>query len=63
MRDVELYAQILGIHSVGVPWAEEKSRFTILFERLVIDLLHDALISVVAEWTGLSWSQVNGCSR
>ena len=49
-----------GIHSVGVPWAEEKSRFTVLFERLVIDLLHDAPISVVAEWTGLSWSQVDG---
>jgi len=49
-----------GIHSVGVPWAEDKSRFTILFERLVIDLLHDASISVVAEWTGLSWSQVDG---
>jgi transposase len=49
-----------GIHSVRVPWAEEKSRFTILFERLVIDFLHDAPISVVAKWTGLSWSQVDG---
>ena len=39
-----------GIHSVGVPWAERKSRFTILFERLVIDLLHDAPTSVVAEY-------------
>jgi len=25
-----------GIHSVGVSWAEEKSRFTILFEWLVM---------------------------
>lgn len=49
-----------GVHSVGVPWAEGKSRFTVLFERLVIDLLHDAPISVVAEWTGLSWDQVDG---
>ncbi len=49
-----------GIHSVGAPWAENKSRFTILFERLVIDLLLDAPISVVAEWTRLSWSQVDG---
>jgi transposase len=49
-----------GIRSVNVPWAEAKSRFTILFERLVIDLLHDASISVVADWTGLSWSQVDG---
>ena len=49
-----------GIHSVGVPWAEEKTRFTILLERFVIDLLHEAPISVVARWTGLSWSQVDG---
>ncbi len=49
-----------GIRSVSVPWAETKSRFTILFERLVIDLLHDASISVVADWTGLTWSQVDG---
>ncbi len=48
-----------GIHSVGVPWAEEKSRFTILLERFVIDLLHEAPISVIARWTGLSWSQVD----
>lgn len=48
-----------GIHSVGVPWAEEKTRFTILLERFVIDLLHEAPISVVARWTGLSWSQVD----
>lgn len=49
-----------GIHTVEVPWAENKSRFTLLFERQVIDLLHDASISVVAEWTGLTWDQVDG---
>ena len=26
----------------------------------MIDLLHDAPISAVARWTGLSWSQVDG---
>lgn len=49
-----------GVLSVDVPWAEQKSRFTILFERLVIDLLKDAPISSVAKWTGLSWDQVDG---
>lgn len=49
-----------GVKTILVPWAEPGSRFTILLERFVIDLLKDAPISVVAEWTGLSWDQVDG---
>jgi transposase len=49
-----------GVLTVKVPWAEQKSRFTLLFERLVIDLLRDAPISSVAKWTGLTWDQVDG---
>jgi transposase len=46
---------------VYVPWAEEKSRFTALFEALVIDWLHATeSIAAVSELTGLTWDQVAG---
>jgi transposase len=43
-----------------VPWAEPGSRFTALFERLVIDWLHEANIKAVAEQLHLSWDEVDG---
>lgn len=49
-----------GVQQVRVPWAEAKSRFTALFERLVIDWLKDASISAVAEQMQLSWDEVDG---
>lgn len=49
-----------GVHQVDIPWATANSRFTILFERLVIDLLHDCSFSVVARHTNLTWDQVDG---
>lgn len=48
-------------HSVlqlPVPWAENNSRLTVLFEALVIDWLKIGTISEVAERLGLSWSAV-----
>jgi transposase len=45
---------------VRVPWAEPHSRFTALFERLVIEWLHEASQSAVAERMGLSWDEVHG---
>lgn len=41
-----------------MPWAEERSRFTALFETWAIRLLHESTISGVAEWLGLSWDEV-----
>lgn len=52
-----------GVRQVKVPWAEEKSRFTALFECLVIDWLHQGSISAVAQLLGLSWDEVDGIQR
>lgn len=49
-----------GVQQVKVPWAEPGSRFTALFERLVIDWLHEASIKAVSEQLGLSWDEVDG---
>jgi len=49
-----------GVHQDSVPWAEEGSRFTALFEALVIDWLHEASVSGVASQVRLSWHEVSG---
>jgi transposase len=46
-----------GIRQVRVPWAEEKSRFTALFEALAIDWMKQAAIATVAERLALSWDE------
>jgi transposase len=49
-----------GVKSIGVPWAEDKSRFTALFEAFTIDVLMAVRSKVQAEQlTGLSWDQVD----
>jgi transposase len=48
------------VRQIDVPWAEEGSRFTALFEALVIDWLAEASIQAVAQRLGLSWSAVDG---
>ncbi|HUO85485.1 MAG TPA: ISL3 family transposase [Thermoanaerobaculia bacterium] len=48
-----------GVHQIRVPWAEERSRFTALFEALVIDwLLLTENIAAVAKGLRLSWDEV-----
>lgn len=50
-----------GVRQIRVPWAEERSRFTALFEALVIDwLLSTESIAAVARGMGLSWDEVAG---
>ena len=49
-----------GIRQVRVPWAEKGSRFTALFEAVVIDWLREATISAVARLMRLSWDAVDG---
>ena len=49
-----------GVHQILVSWAEENSRYTALFEALVIDWLHEASTQAVARQLGLSWDQVAG---
>jgi transposase len=49
------------VRQVGVPWAEERSRFTAMFEALVIDWLRATEnLSAVAKGMGLSWEEVSG---
>jgi len=49
-----------GVRQVSVPWAEEGSAFTALFEALVIDWLQEASHSAVARQLGLGWDAVAG---
>ena len=49
-----------GIQQVPVPWAEMGSRFTALFEAMVIDWLKAASFTAVASQCRLSWDQVAG---
>lgn len=49
-----------GVVQVAVPWAEEGSRFTALYEALVIDWLQEASLSAVARQLDLSWDEVDG---
>lgn len=49
-----------GVRQVRLPWAEPGSRFTAMFERLVIDWMQEAGRSAAARQLGLSWSQADG---
>jgi transposase len=49
-----------GVRVARVDWAEPHSRFTALFERLVIDWLRAASQIAVARRMGLSWDEVHG---
>src|SRR6266852_5095790 len=50
-----------GVKQVRVPWSEERSRFTALFEALVIDWLQASeSIAAVAKGMRLSWEEVAG---
>ena len=50
-----------GVKQVRVPWSEERSRFTALFEALVIDWLQATeSIAAVAKGMRLSWEEVAG---
>jgi transposase len=49
-----------GPHVVKLPWSEQRSRFTLLFERLAIDWLRAASQSAVAKHLGLSWDEIHG---
>jgi transposase len=48
-----------GVQQLSVPWAEDRSRFTQLFESLAIGL-HEMSIAAVARRLRLSWDEVDG---
>jgi transposase len=47
-----------GIIQISVPWAEDRSRFTAMFEALLIDWLKEASVSSVARQLRMTWDQV-----
>jgi transposase len=49
-----------GVRQVQVPWADTGSRFTALFEVLVIDWLLEASFAAVARKLRMSWDEVAG---
>ena len=49
-----------GVRQIFVPWSEPGSRFTALFEALVIDWLQEASMSAVGRQLALSWDEVDG---
>lgn len=49
-----------GVRQIDVPWAEAGSRFTALFECIVIDWLKEASIAAVSRRLSLSWDEVDG---
>jgi transposase len=53
-----------GVRRVKVPWAEKGSRFTLLMERLVIDVLTEtATVEGAKRLLGLSWDEVHGVMK
>ena len=46
-----------GVRQVRVPWAEPHSRFTVLFERLAIDVLGACDVNAAAGLLRLSWDE------
>jgi transposase len=49
-----------GVKQLKVPWAEPGSRFTAMFEALVIDWLKEASMSAVARMLRMTWDEVDG---
>lgn len=49
-----------GVRTITVPWAERRSHFTLLFERLAIAWLKEATPLAVARRLGLTWEEANG---
>ncbi len=49
-----------GVKQIQVPWAEDSSRFTALFEALAIDWMKQASLSAVRKQLRLSWDEAAG---
>jgi transposase len=48
-----------GTVTVKVPWAEKHSRFTLLFERLALDVLRDCSIEAARKYLRVSWDEMD----
>lgn len=51
---------IHGVLQADLPWAEDRSRFTLMFEAYAISWLRETSINAVRRKLGLSWNAVDG---
>lgn len=49
-----------GVNQIQVPWSEARSRYTGVFEAMVVDWLKEASVSAVSRLVGLSWNAIAG---
>ena len=49
-----------GVRQVRVPWAEPRSRFTLLFEGFAIEVLWETDVLGAARILGISWDEAHG---
>lgn len=52
-----------GVNQVEVPWAKPHSRFTLLFERLAIDVLKQCTIKGATSILRISWDEAYGIMK
>lgn len=52
-----------GSEQVALPWAEPRSRFTRLFERLAIDVLLECSVLGACELLAISWAEADGIKQ
>jgi len=52
-----------GVIQIDIPWAEQNSRFTAMFEYIVIGWLKETSISAVSRRMNISWNAVDGIMR
>lgn len=52
-----------GVRQIRVPWAEDHTRFTVLFEAWAIRLLRETTLAGVAGLLRLSWDEAEGIFR
>lgn len=52
-----------GVRQIEVHWAEDRSRFTALFEAFAIRVLRECSLSAAAELLGTSWEEMAGIQR
>ena len=46
-----------GVRQTHLPWADERARFTLLFERLAIDVLRETDVLGATEILRISWDE------
>lgn len=52
-----------GVKQVVVPWAEERSRFTALFEAFALRMLEETTLLGLTRLLGISWHEAEGILR